>query len=104
MALPRITEGLHITSEDRWKEVLDKLKFGADRGVEKKRNMRTMKYVYFKGRRMSIKEASLLSGLSLSFFYDYIDKEIPVDAIVEQLDARWVRDKIKKMKLESFSK
>lgn len=95
---------MNITSEDRWRDVLNKLKFGAERGIEKKRNMRTMKYVYFGGRRMSIKEASLLSGLSLAFFSNYLNKEIPVEDIVEQLDARWVREKVKKMKLESFSK
>lgn len=95
---------MNITREDRWKNILDKLRFGAERGIEKKRNMRTMKYVYFEGRRMSIKEAALLSGISSSFFSSYIDQEIPLDAIVGQLDAKWVREKIKKMRLESFKK
>lgn len=89
---------LLITRADRWKDVLDKLRFGADCGVECKHAKRSDTYVTIMGRKMAIREASDLSGIYNKFFEPYIGKEVPVEDIVKKLEFQWMKAKARKLR------
>lgn len=96
---------MSITREDRWKHIIDRLKFGADIGVErKKRPMKKRKLISIGGRQLSPKEACILSGIPDTFFYGYTDREVPIEDILDKLDAMWVKEKVKKLNMENFFK
>lgn len=95
---------MSINSEDRWKSIIDKLKYGEDRGVERVFLKKTTQYVYVGGRKMPIKEANVLSGIDKHFFEKYIGREVPIEEIVRRLDIMWVRDKAKKLRMSELLK
>jgi hypothetical protein len=84
-----------INREDRWASVLDNLKNGIDTGVEFKRNYIKKPPLRILGRSMSATEASVISGLSSTFFNKYKGQEVPVEDIVAQLENKWMREKNK---------
>ena len=86
---------LLINRADRWKDVLDRLKFGADCGVECKQRKKRDAYVTILGRVMTIGEASDLSGIYNDFFKSYEGREVPVEDIINKLDLRWMKKKAK---------
>jgi hypothetical protein len=66
-----------------------------DTGVEFKRNYIKKPPLCILGRRMSAAEASVISGISSTFFNKYKGKEVPVEDIVAQLENKWMREKNK---------
>lgn len=94
---------MNITREDRWKNVIDKLTYGEDTGVERVFHKKNTKYVHINGRKISIKKAAILSGIPYYFFIPYTGKEIPLEDIMDKLDKMWIRDKVKKMRIAELS-
>lgn len=93
-----------ITREDRWRDILDKLRYGMDRGIERTSVRKNDRYVTIEGRRMSVREAYRITGISPTFFDDYVNKEVPTSFIVERLDAAWMRKKARMLKQETLLK
>jgi hypothetical protein len=87
-----------INREDRWANILTSLKEGANYGVEKPKRGKNSVFVTILGRKMNSNEASSLSGIHPSFFKNYQDKEVPVSAIIQRLDNKWIREKMNKLK------
>jgi hypothetical protein len=95
---------MYITRADRWKSVIDTLKYGVNPDREIKQIKKNNKFVYIEGRKITPKDAYLLSGICPQFFNKYIGKEVPVEDIMDTLDAMWTRKKVREMKMESILK
>jgi hypothetical protein len=87
-----------IYRQDRWTDVLDRLKNGADYGIEFPIKKKTDAYVSVLGRRMTIGEASDLSGIDNEFYKKFEGKEVPVEVILARLDYQWMKEKTRMLK------
>jgi hypothetical protein len=88
-----------IERKDRWKDILTKMEKGSYYGAETRDNkIKGRVFLTFMGRKISAREASLLSGISQSFFREYKNTELPVDDLVGELDKKWMREKTKALR------
>lgn len=87
-----------ISRNDRWIPILENLKNGIDIGVEFKKNYIKKKPLKILGREMFSSEASIISGLSPSFFNKYKGQEVPVEDIIAQLENKWMKEKNKMLR------
>jgi hypothetical protein len=88
-----------ITRKERWLDIIDKLEKGAYYGVDRKINkMKGNTFITFKGRKMSVAEASYLSGLSYSFLRNYRNEELTEQELISALDKQWMKEKTKELK------
>jgi hypothetical protein len=88
-----------ITRKERWLDIIDKLEKGAYYGVDRKINrMKGNAFITFKGRKMSVAEASYLSGLSYSFLRNYRNEELTEQELISALDKQWMKEKTKELK------
>ena len=87
-----------IYRQERWEDILNKLKNGDDYGIEFPMKKRTDAYVSIFGRKMTIGEASDLSGIDNEFYKKFQGQEVPIEAITARLDYQWMKDKARKMK------
>jgi len=89
-----------ITRRERWLDIIDKLEKGAYYGVDIKinkiKNNNTL--ITFKGRKMSVAEASYLSGLSYTFLKNYKNEELTEQDLILALDKQWMREKTKELR------
>jgi hypothetical protein len=89
-----------IEKWERWAETLHRLEVGEeDKDKEfysrpSKKNL----FVTIFDRKMTLAEATRLSGIDPSFFKKYRDKEIPVDDIIAELNRKWIKEKVKHLK------
>lgn len=90
--------GALLEREDRWSEVLERLRVGGDYGVESKGLKKSCAFVTILGRRMTIGEAADLSGIDNEFYKKYEGKEVPVEDIVNKLNQRWINEKKRRLK------
>jgi hypothetical protein len=95
---------MNITREDRWKSVIDLLKTGGDYGLEKKQLKTNTQFIYIGGRKLTPKEAYILSGIVPQFFKKYLNKEVPIEDIMTRLDEMWMRKKARQLKVEGLLK
>lgn len=95
---------MYLTREDRWREVIDKLKYGINEDIEVKQTKKNNKFVYIEGRKISPKNAYILSGICPQFFNKYIDQEVPLEDIMDHLDTQWIRKKTRQLKVENLLK
>jgi len=89
---------LLLNRRDRWAPILENLRNGVDRGIDIPRNSYKHKPVTILGRKMGVKEAAFITGLSVVFFSSYKGQEVPVEDIITQLENKWIRKKTKMLK------
>lgn len=95
---------MYLTREDRWKPIIDKLRYGENEEIEWKQTKKNNKFVYIEGRKISPKNAYILSGIRPQFFDNYINQEVPIEDIMNCLDGMWVRKKARQLRVENLLK
>lgn len=87
-----------MSRQDRWIPILENLRNGVDRGVERPANRLKHQPITILGRKMGMKEAAFITGIQRNFFSRYKGQEVPVEDIITQLENKWMREKTKMLR------